>query len=201
MLGPAADHAHHIRRCGVLVGCGCQHSQDSQASPGWHFDGAADQIKRHKRCIAIAPLQQNSVRCRRSRQQKRWTSAALQGQSRGPVSWFKQSCGIAPQGEPELPLRKVRPRFESMPYARAATFSETVRMSPVAEGGSATASSDMMVFAIVSRDCHRTSRIGYCANISSTRSNAFSAAVCGVIPPCIMSVQPVPQTCSVWTCE
>jgi hypothetical protein len=41
--------------------------------------------------------------------------------------------------------------------------------------------------------------IGYFANISSTRLNAFSAAARGVIPPIMMSAQPTAQTCSFWT--
>ena len=38
--------------------------------------------------------------------------------------------------------------------------------------------------------------IGYFEKISSTRLKAFSAAACGAIPPCMMSVQPTLQTCS-----
>jgi hypothetical protein len=38
--------------------------------------------------------------------------------------------------------------------------------------------------------------IGYFAKIPSIRLNAFSAAAYGVVPPCTMSVQPVPQTCA-----
>jgi hypothetical protein len=41
--------------------------------------------------------------------------------------------------------------------------------------------------------------IGYFAKMSSIRLNAFSAAACGVIPPCMMLAHAVPQTCSFWT--
>ena len=41
--------------------------------------------------------------------------------------------------------------------------------------------------------------IGYFAKISSTRLNAFSAAAWGVNPPCMISAQAAPQTCSFWT--
>ena len=43
------------------------------------------------------------------------------------------------------------------------------------------------------------SPIGYFAKISSTRLNAFSAAACGAMWPCMMSVQATLQTCSLRT--
>jgi hypothetical protein len=83
----AADLAHGIRRRAALSGRGCQRSQGGEASPRRHFDGAADQINRHKRRNAIAALVQKPVR-RQSGQQRRWTSTAFQTRraaAAGPV--------------------------------------------------------------------------------------------------------------------
>jgi hypothetical protein len=83
----AANHAHGIRRRSALASRGSQHSQGGEASPRRHFDGAANQINRHKRRSGIAALVQKPVR-RQSGQQSRWTSAAFQTRraaAAGPV--------------------------------------------------------------------------------------------------------------------